>query len=61
MPNFVEAINAMATMTDGWRYVSLIDSPEAQAPVTKKLPSARIVSTRPDESKTGVVIRIRPT
>jgi hypothetical protein len=46
---------AMATMKDGWRYISLIDSPEARAAVTKNLPSARIASMEPDKSKTGVV------
>ncbi|MEH6526047.1 MAG: TAXI family TRAP transporter solute-binding subunit [Sneathiella sp.] len=46
---------AMATMKDGWRYVSLVDSPEAQAAVAKNLPSARIVSIAPNKGKTGVV------
>lgn len=46
---------AMATMKDGWRYVSLNDSDEAKAAVNKNLPSARIVSVEPSESKTGVV------
>lgn len=46
---------AMATMKDGWRYVSLTDSEEARAAVTKNLPSARIVSVKPSKSKTGVV------
>ncbi|MEH6404172.1 MAG: TAXI family TRAP transporter solute-binding subunit [Sneathiella sp.] len=45
---------AMATMKDGWRYVSLGNSPEAQAAVTKNLPSARIVSVSPNKGKTGV-------
>ncbi|MFC4271269.1 TAXI family TRAP transporter solute-binding subunit [Sneathiella chungangensis] len=46
---------AMATMKDGWRYISLVDSPEARAAVSKNLPSARIASMEPDKSKTGVV------
>ncbi|RVU85585.1 TAXI family TRAP transporter solute-binding subunit [Leucothrix sargassi] len=46
---------AMATMKDGWRYVSLNNSPEAVAAVQENLPSARIVSVSPSESKTGVV------
>lgn len=46
---------AMATMSDGWRYLSLDDSAEAKAAVSKNLPSARIVSVKPDPSKTGVV------
>lgn len=46
---------AMATMKDGWRYVSLNNTPEAVAAVEKNLPSARIVSVKPSASKTGVV------
>ncbi|WP_158278890.1 TAXI family TRAP transporter solute-binding subunit [Leucothrix arctica] len=46
---------AMATMKDGWRYVSLNNSDEAKAAVTENLPSARIVSVKPSASKTGVV------
>lgn len=46
---------AMATMSDGWRYLSMSDSPEALAAVEKNLPSARIVSVSPADNKTGVV------
>ncbi|WP_409439143.1 TAXI family TRAP transporter solute-binding subunit [Psychromonas sp. GE-S-Ul-11] len=46
---------AMATMSDGWRYLSLDNSPAAKAAVSANLPSARIVSVKPDASKTGVV------
>ncbi len=46
---------AMATMSKGWRYISLTDSAEARAAVTKNLPSARIVSVKPAKNKTGVV------
>jgi TRAP transporter TAXI family solute receptor len=46
---------AMATMSDGWRYLSLDDSAEAKAAVSLNLPSARIVSVKPDASKTGVI------
>lgn len=46
---------AMATMSDGWRYVSLENTPAAKEAVTKNLPSARIVSVSPSKSKTGVV------
>lgn len=46
---------AMATMDGGWRYVSLNDTEEARAAVQKNLPSARIVSVKPNKSKTGVV------
>lgn len=45
---------AMATMKDGWRYVSLVNSPQAHDAVAKNLPSARIVSVVPDKGKTGV-------
>ncbi len=46
---------AMATMQNGWRYVSLNDTPAARDAVAKNLPSARIVSIKPNKSKTGVV------
>jgi TRAP transporter TAXI family solute receptor len=46
---------AMATMSDGWRYLSLDDSSAAKEAVSTNLPSARIVSVKPDPSKTGVV------
>jgi TRAP transporter TAXI family solute receptor len=46
---------AMATMSDGWRYLSLNDSDAAKEAVSTNLPSARIVSVKPDPSKTGVV------
>lgn len=46
---------AMATMSDGWRYISLADTDAAKAAVEKNLPSARIVSVKPSKSKTGVV------
>jgi len=46
---------AMATMKNGWRYISLSQSDDATAAVEKNLPSARIVSISPDKSKTGVV------
>ncbi|MEI6896645.1 MAG: TAXI family TRAP transporter solute-binding subunit [Psychromonas sp.] len=46
---------AMATMSDGWRYLSLNDSAAARKAVSTNLPSARIVSVKPDPSKTGVL------
>jgi TRAP transporter TAXI family solute receptor len=46
---------AMATMPNGWRYLSLDDSEKARAEAAKNLPSARIVSVSPSDSKTGVV------
>ena len=46
---------AMATMSDGWRYISVNDTPEAKKAVERSLPSARIVSVSPSESRTGVV------
>lgn len=46
---------AMATMKDGWRYVSLADNSTSRAAVTMNLPSARIVKIKPSKSKTGVV------
>ncbi len=46
---------AMATMKDGWRYISLTNSDAARAAVTKNLPSARLVDVKPSKSKTGVV------
>jgi TRAP transporter TAXI family solute receptor len=46
---------AMATMSDGWRYISLNDNELARAEVEKNLPSARIVSMKPSASLTGVV------
>lgn len=46
---------AMATMNNGWRYISLNDSPEARSAVNESLPSARIVSMEPAEHLTGVV------
>ena len=46
---------AMATMSDGWRYISLNDNELARAEVEKNLPSARIVSMTPADNLTGVV------
>ncbi|MEP3348589.1 MAG: TAXI family TRAP transporter solute-binding subunit [Marinomonas sp.] len=46
---------AMATMSDGWRYISLNDNELARAEVEKNLPSARIVSMKPSAALTGVV------
>ncbi|RKF14357.1 TAXI family TRAP transporter solute-binding subunit [Alginatibacterium sediminis] len=46
---------AMATMDGGWRYLSLDNSDASKQAVSENLPSARIVSVSPSESKTGVV------
>ncbi|NQZ30912.1 MAG: TAXI family TRAP transporter solute-binding subunit [Oceanospirillaceae bacterium] len=45
---------AMATMDNGWRYLSLDNSEQAQQLVNENLPSARIVSVSPSDNKTGV-------
>ncbi|MDB4837298.1 TAXI family TRAP transporter solute-binding subunit [Marinomonas sp.] len=46
---------AMATMSEGWRYISLSNNEIARAEVERNLPSARIVSMTPSPSLTGVV------
>jgi len=45
---------AMATMDNGWRYLSLNKTEQAKKAVNDNLPSARIVSVAPSKKKTGV-------
>lgn len=53
--NVGQGKQAMATMSDGWRYLSLDDSQAARDAVSESLPSARIVPLSPGDNATGVV------
>lgn len=53
--NVGQGKQAMATMSNGWRYLSLENTQAARDAVSNSLPSARIVPLSPGDNATGVV------